>query len=229
MAENVTSKVEATSADSEAVSASELDAGDAMEESLDAEWRGLWLDLKCVCHHPSGCRYACVTRSVVLASFLASWMDAVGRRRALSPRVMLRDVIQHFENPTMRILQMGPHRRGGAGSFPGGSSAGKPQRRRCLRRFLNRVKPSQMPRRKRQGLEASWVLSSWAHNADWKDRSPEQVQALPAWPSRCSRSSKTSAFNGHNGRSANCGRKRGVALNRGARGPDDVEDRSQPE
>ena len=46
VAENVTSKVEATSADSEAVSASESDAGDAMEESLDAEWRGLWLDLQ---------------------------------------------------------------------------------------------------------------------------------------------------------------------------------------
>lgn len=188
VAENVTSKVEATSADSEAVSASESDAGDAMEASLDAEWRGLWLDLQMrLSPSDEGAAGADTPASQGALSWqasLASWMALrLEEDGALSPRVMLRDVIQHFEKPHDENASDGAASEvGDVGSFQV-DRAWEAAKKEMLETLLEQGEAISNAVEARQGLEASWVLSSWAYNADWKDRSPEQVQALlSAWP-----------------------------------------------
>ncbi|MGB1099815.1 MAG: hypothetical protein ACPGYS_02785 [Flavobacteriales bacterium] len=187
-AENATSKGKAASADSEAVSASELGSSDAMEESLDAEWRGLWLDLQ-MRLSPShegaeGADAPVLQGALSWQASLASWMAVrLEENEALSPRVMLRDVIQHFDNAHDKIPSNGAaSEEEDAGSFQG-DGAWEAAKKEMLEMLLEQGEAISNAEEACQGLEAAWVLSSWAHNSDWKDRSPEQVQALlPAWP-----------------------------------------------
>ena len=188
VAENVTSKVESTSADSEAVSASESDASDAMEESLDAEWRGLWLDLQTrLSPFHEGAEGADTPVSQEALSWqasLASWMEVrLEENEALSPCVMLRDVIQHFENAQDENSSNGAaSEEERARSFQA-EVVWEVAKKEMLETLLEQGEAISNAEEARQGLEAAWVLSSWAYNSDWEDRSPEQVQALlPAWP-----------------------------------------------
>ena len=188
VAENVTSKVESTSADSEAVSASESDASDAMEESLDAEWRGLWLDLQTrLSPFHEGAEGADTPVSQEALSWqasLASWMEVrLEENEALSPCVMLRDVIQHFENAQDENSSNGAaSEEERARSFQA-EVVWEVAKKEMLETLLEQGEAISNAEGARQGLEAAWVLSSWAYNSDWEDRSPEQVQALlPAWP-----------------------------------------------
>lgn len=187
-AENATSKGKAASADSEAVSASESGSSDAMEESLDAEWRGLWLDLQ-IRLSPShegaeGADAPVLQGALSWQASLASWMAVrLEENEALSPRVMLRDVIQHFDNAHDEIPSNGAaSEEEDAGSFQG-DGAWEAAKKEMLEMLLEQGEAISNAEEACQGLEAAWVLSSWAHNSDWKNRSPEQVQALlPAWP-----------------------------------------------
>lgn len=187
-AENATSKGKAASAESEAVSASESGSSDAMEESLDAEWRGLWLDLQ-MRLSPShegaeGADAPVLQGALSWQASLASWMAVrLEENEALSPRVMLRDVIQHFDNAHDEIPSNGAaSEEEDAGSFQG-DGAWEAAKKEMLEMLLEQGEAISNAEEACQGLEAAWVLSSWAHNSDWKNRSPEQVQALlPAWP-----------------------------------------------
>ena len=185
-AENATSSGEAESA--EAVLASESSASDAMEESLDAEWRGLWLDLQTrLAPSQAGAAGAETPASHGALSWQASlalWMAArLDEHEALSPPVMLRNVIQHFEDaPDETPSNEGLSEEDVAGSFPA-DRAWKAAKEEMLETLLEQGEAISNAEEARQGLEAAWVLSSWTYNSDWKDRSPEQVQALlPAWP-----------------------------------------------
>ena len=188
VAENVTSKVEATSADSEAVSTSESDAGDAMGESLDAEWRGLWLDLQMgLSPSDEGAAGADTPASQGALSWqasLASWMASrLEEDGALSPRVMLRDVIQHFEKPHDKNASDGAASEVERARSFQAEVVWEVAKKEMLETLLEQGEAISNAEEARQGLEAAWVLSSWAYKSDWKDRSPEQVQALlPAWP-----------------------------------------------
>lgn len=187
-AENATSKGKAASADSEAVSASESGSSDAMEESLDAEWRGLWLDLQTRLapsqEGAEGADAPVLQGALSWQASLASWMAVrLEENEALSPRVMLRDVIQHFDNAHDEIPSNGAaSEEDAAGSFQG-DGAWEAAKKEMLEMLLEQGEAISNAEEACQGLEAAWVLSSWAHNSDWKNRSPEQVQALlPAWP-----------------------------------------------
>ena len=187
-AENATSKGKAASADSEAVSASESGSSDAMEESLDAEWRGLWLDLQTRLapsqEGAEGADAPVLQGALSWQASLASWMAVrLEENEALSPRVMLRDVIQHFDNAHDEIPSNGAaSEEEDAGSFQG-DGAWEAAKKEMLEMLLEQGEAISNAEEACQGLEAAWVLSSWAHNSNWKDRSPEQVQALlPAWP-----------------------------------------------
>ena len=185
-AENATSSGEAESA--EAVLASDSSASDAMEESLDEEWRGLWLDLQTrLAPSQAGAAGAEKPASQGALSWQASlalWMAArLDEHEALSPPVMLRNVIQHFEDaPDETPSNEGLSEEDAAVSFPA-DRAWKAAKEEMLETLLEQGEAISNAEEARQGLEAAWVLSSWTYNSDWKGRSPEQVQALlPAWP-----------------------------------------------
>ena len=241
VAENVTSKVEATSADSEAVSASESDAGDAMEESLDAEWRGLWLDLQMrLSPSEEGAAGADTPASQGALSWqasLASWMASrLEEDGALSPRVMLRDVIQHFEKPhdenpsdgaASEEEDAGSFQADGAGSFQV-DRAWEAAKKEMLETLLEQGEAiSNAGSTSRIGGGGCCLLGRTTPigKTALKSRFRHFFQH---GHSRCSRSSKTSAFNGTTNAERTGGRKHGVTLNRGSTDSDGMKDRSQP-
>ena len=183
-AKNASSKSEATSADVEA--AAESGPSDAMVESLDAEWRGLWLNLQSrlapSLEGAAGVDTPPSARLLTWRASLASWMTVrLEESGTLSPRVMLQDVIQHLDNANA------PSNMAASGnadvSLVHADWAWEGAKVEMLETLLAQGEFISNAEEARQGLEAAWVLSSWAHNPEWRDRSPEQVQALlPAWP-----------------------------------------------
>ena len=187
-AKNATSKDKGTSADAEAAAVADSGPSNVMEESLDAEWRGLWLDLQaCFALSHEGVAGAETPASAGLLTWrasLASWMAVrLEESGMLSPRIMLQDVIQHLENAHAETPSNVAAVEEEEDGLVQADSSLETAKEEMLETLLEHAQSISNAEEAHQGLEAAWVLSSWAHNTDWKDRSPEQVQSLlPAWP-----------------------------------------------
>ena len=101
----------------------------------------------------------------------------------LSPRIMLQDVIQHLENAHAETPSNVAAVEEEEDGLVQADSSLETAKEEMLETLLEHAQSISNAEEAHQGLEAAWVLSSWAYNTDWKDRSPEQVQSLlPAWP-----------------------------------------------
>ena len=177
---------EGTSADSEAAAVS--GPGNAMEQSLDVEWRGLWLDLEARLA-PSSVGASDVDGpaspgALTWQASLASWIAVrLEENEAMSPPAMLQAVIQHLENAHTQNPESAVASDNADASLFQADRTWKAAKEGMLETLLDQSKAISNAEDARQGLEAAWVLSSWVYTSDWKDRSPEQVQALlSAWP-----------------------------------------------